>query len=61
MTNHILRSEGFVYVHLNGTEIEITHKDYDETFAFQYESEQIALEKFQLIYDQINTQKFTSF
>lgn len=61
MVNHILKSEGFVLVALYEQKIIVRHEDLENEECIDYQTKEKALEVYNMIYDQLNTQKFTSF
>lgn len=61
MTNYILKSEGFVLVSLYESKIIVRHEDLDNEECINYHTKEKALEVYNMIYEQMNTRKYTSF
>ena len=61
MTNYILKSEGFVLVKLLESKIIVIHEDLEKEECVDYQTKEKAREVYNMIYDQLNQEKFTSF
>lgn len=61
MTNHILKSDGFILVSIYESKIIVRHEDLEDEECIDYQTKEKALEVYNMIYEQLNQEKFTSF